>query len=416
VLAPELEVGAGYDDNLFLNPDLATAPSGPVADAILHVATRLPASLRLGGHQLLLSYDLEWHQPLSGDFGSLVDQLMGLEYRSPELDTPLSPMVLHVGGIAERYDATFTSAPTGLAAVAGRTNYDAFWLYGVQAGLDLVGRAGRGGVAYRYAEREYSERVQSDDEQRVLLYYENRPLPLVAAGMVYTFTHIDSSLDGAPDLLDGVSRHRLALMVRLGGADLGVRIEPALVTQTLPRFVDAEMRPVERHDVQFAIFIYASLRMSEHVDLFGRFEHVSASSDDQEGSGTFSRNQLVLGLSGHFLARTGSAVVAPPEAFPPLVDSIAPTVVAPGQVRFRLRAPGARAVSVVGEWNGWDPAQSPLLEVPGDPGLFEAVVALPPGRVRFSFLVDGEPRRPPSAEAYVSDGFGGENGVVEVTP
>ena len=50
----------------------------------------------------------------------------------------------------------------------------------------------------------------------------------------------------------------------------------------------------------------------------------------------------------------------------------------------------------------------------GKPGLWELRVDVPPGSHEYTFIVDGSPFLPPEAGSRVSDGFGGENGVVTV--
>jgi len=81
---------------------------------------------------------------------------------------------------------------------------------------------------------------------------------------------------------------------------------------------------------------------------------------------------------------------------------------------FRCHAPGAREVSLVGDFNGWDPAAHPLR--PGGDGWWQVEVRLPAGSHLYAYLVDGETVPPADAEALVDDGFGGRNGLVWVRP
>ena len=83
-----------------------------------------------------------------------------------------------------------------------------------------------------------------------------------------------------------------------------------------------------------------------------------------------------------------------------------------GRVRLRLGAPAGAVVQVVGSWNDWQ-APGHALD-PKAPGVYEAWLALPAGSHRYHFLVDGQPRRPPDSPQYAADGFGGEDGVLEV--
>lgn len=83
-----------------------------------------------------------------------------------------------------------------------------------------------------------------------------------------------------------------------------------------------------------------------------------------------------------------------------------------GMVRFRFEAPGARSVSVIGSFNGWDAEAGRLRPVGG--GVFEGTFPVEPGRHRYRLLVDGAPSRPPGAFAYAPDDFGGEDAVLIV--
>jgi hypothetical protein len=83
-------------------------------------------------------------------------------------------------------------------------------------------------------------------------------------------------------------------------------------------------------------------------------------------------------------------------------------------IRFRLHAPEAQSVSLVGDFNGWDPAANPLRRAGG--GWWEAEVRLPAGTYQYAYLVDGAAVTPPEADVTVDDGFGGRNGLLDVAP
>jgi len=84
-------------------------------------------------------------------------------------------------------------------------------------------------------------------------------------------------------------------------------------------------------------------------------------------------------------------------------------------VRLLLAAPGAGSVSVVGDWNGWDPDKDRLRDPDGD-GVWEIRLRLQRGlEARYQFLIDGErwladPRSP----LQVDDGFGGTSSVLQI--
>jgi hypothetical protein len=82
-------------------------------------------------------------------------------------------------------------------------------------------------------------------------------------------------------------------------------------------------------------------------------------------------------------------------------------------VRFALEAPGAVHVSIVGDFNGWNPAGLPLHRMP-DGRTWEVEVGLTPGRYAYAFVVDGRLARDSSAAESGADDFGVPNSVVLV--
>ncbi len=94
-------------------------------------------------------------------------------------------------------------------------------------------------------------------------------------------------------------------------------------------------------------------------------------------------------------------------------DVLAPmaTEAARSVVTFVLVAPGARSVSVAGDFDGWDRLRMPMRRETS--GLWTLDVPLAPGRYRYVFVVDG--RRfvaDPSAPPAVDDDFGQPTSVV----
>ena len=96
----------------------------------------------------------------------------------------------------------------------------------------------------------------------------------------------------------------------------------------------------------------------------------------------------------------------PPGAFP------APGARTP--VEFLLVAPRAASVMLVGDFNDWTAAATPLHSAAAG-GVWTVTVPLAPGRYRYAFVVDGKRWQPdPSAPPAPDDEFGSPASVVTV--
>lgn len=80
-------------------------------------------------------------------------------------------------------------------------------------------------------------------------------------------------------------------------------------------------------------------------------------------------------------------------------------------VTLTLKDPGARSVSVVGDWNGWNPTAQPMQK---SDGLWEIELHLKRGQdYQYQFLVNSDNWIPnPQAPLKVPNGFGGVNSVL----
>jgi 1,4-alpha-glucan branching enzyme len=82
-----------------------------------------------------------------------------------------------------------------------------------------------------------------------------------------------------------------------------------------------------------------------------------------------------------------------------------------GSVSFVCEAlGGARQVSLVGDFNGWAPDVRRMVK--GKDGTFRARVELEPGQYQYKFVVDGDWRHDPTADAQVANQYGTLNSVV----
>ena len=105
---------------------------------------------------------------------------------------------------------------------------------------------------------------------------------------------------------------------------------------------------------------------------------------------------------------------------PDALTSLTATMPLPGEmtghsmVRFVFVAPYASRVSLVGDFNGWNPSTMPMRRsTDGRAWLLD--VPLGPGRHVYSFLVDGDLTADPAAPRAGDDDFGVPSSVVLVT-
>ncbi len=86
----------------------------------------------------------------------------------------------------------------------------------------------------------------------------------------------------------------------------------------------------------------------------------------------------------------------------------------PGTVEIAIEAdlPGASEVCIAGEFNNWDPHETPLEK--GEDGVFRAALELSPGRYEYKFVVDGAWVEDPANPDTIPDPYGGVNSLLTV--
>jgi 1,4-alpha-glucan branching enzyme len=82
------------------------------------------------------------------------------------------------------------------------------------------------------------------------------------------------------------------------------------------------------------------------------------------------------------------------------------------EVVFQVGAPSAAMVALAADFTDWDRAPIRMLKL-GD-GIWQTKVALPQGRHRYKFLVDGQWLEDPHCPERVPNPFGTNDGVVYV--
>jgi 1,4-alpha-glucan branching enzyme len=82
------------------------------------------------------------------------------------------------------------------------------------------------------------------------------------------------------------------------------------------------------------------------------------------------------------------------------------------EIQFSLGGVGAKKVSLVGEFNNWNPDADPMQR--DENGTWTKVKLLPPGSIEYKFWVDGEWMQDPENLRACPNCFGTQNNVVKV--
>jgi hypothetical protein len=371
-----VEVGGGHDDNMFL----ATAPVA--ADPLLRlggwfagVSPAVEGAITFGGARLAATYlgDLRQAETV-GRLGYHEGELM---FIAPAL----GPLRLHLAGTAGRFDAS-------------QFPDDRFSFAGGEAGLRLaMGEAWQARLRYRAERRWLGATGASTD----LLHAVEARAPWQASPW------FEIGPRGSLVLVQPSSSPGSTTFRRLRGG-----LEAALLAGPLLATASAWAGTLElgtARETHAGGRVEARVTFGRHLQLFASVDLSTPVSAD--ASRDYARRVLTVGTA---VIAAGAMAPSRRPAEPeqrPLVEA--------GRVRFRLRAASAASVAVVGSWDDWQtPGQ--VLPATREPGLREVWVDLPEGSYRYHFVVDGQAQRPPEAPRYAPDGFGGEDGVVDVPP
>lgn len=114
-------------------------------------------------------------------------------------------------------------------------------------------------------------------------------------------------------------------------------------------------------------------------------------------------------------APAAGTVAEAPAAATPAGIPVVPAGSRAAHVKFVLVAPQASHVTVVGDFNNWNPSAHPMERTPTG-GTWTVTVPLEAGRHEYSFVVDGKHWMPdPAAPLAPDDGFGVANSVLLVS-
>jgi hypothetical protein len=121
------------------------------------------------------------------------------------------------------------------------------------------------------------------------------------------------------------------------------------------------------------------------------------------------------GIAAVLLLRSAPAPTSRTDAAALAIDSEQSTVATqPRIVQFVLVAPAASHVALVGDFNDWDAAATPLHQASAE-GVWSVTLPLTPGRHIYAFVVDDSKWVPdPSAARAPEDDFGAPNSVIMV--
>ncbi len=82
------------------------------------------------------------------------------------------------------------------------------------------------------------------------------------------------------------------------------------------------------------------------------------------------------------------------------------------RIDFNFKMPEARKVSLMGDFNLWNPEVNPMRK--DKEGVWKTTVMLYPGRYEYRLWVDGEWYNDPGNTAKCPNCFGSENDIIEV--
>ena len=84
------------------------------------------------------------------------------------------------------------------------------------------------------------------------------------------------------------------------------------------------------------------------------------------------------------------------------------------RVIFRLDAPNANQVVLMGDFNGWNPKKHAMIK--NNDGIWEKTTMLLPGGYEYKFLVDGHWQTDPNSDHACINCYGTYNNYIQVSP
>ena len=396
-LSLDVFAGGGFDSNLFLQ--VAALPESPAYRPYSGWFGRLyPAVVAsLAGDSMRLELSGGSDIRTTNGSGTLFMEDAQLALLVPEL----GPIGLQVAAQAGRFDATID--PTLAFSALGCTT-QATW---------RASERWRARVAYRATWRRFGSPAQvgidTDLSQVATVRLSYSPLANLDLAATTDYADLRSDLDLSAS--DATAASTLAHLRRgLVGLDASYATgaRTSLFASTWMGLQSASGATTNR---QAGVSSAVTVRTVWELAIIARYDFLTSWTEAAAtNTAAYQRHVATLGVAGHV-----NAVKRAPGATP-ATGSQTPEPTGQG-VRFRLRAGSATTVLVIGSWNDW------ATDLPGqrlrptrEAGLWEGWVPVPPGDHRYHFLVDGRAVRPADAARYRPDGFGGEDGVLEILP
>jgi len=373
----EVLAGAGHDSNMFLQitPDPATA-APLVSGWFGRVAPALSGALAWPRWRLGLAYRLDYRG--SDAAGSMLQHEGELSLAMPALGGLRSWLGVSVG----RFDAY-------------RFPEEGFWLAGGNLGLRFeITSTLRLSGAYRLDRRSGTDGAGSLAPTAWLHQADGRlsyrPSALFAVGLASSYLRMDSAGVGAFSMLRAgpdaeIQWRRLEARLALWGGHLD---DPATGV----------------HDAQAGFSAWLLARITGDLDGFAGFDWAASVTSAGLATDRYARHVFLAGVVGHITGKFTPALSS--------ADDLSPLFQA-GRVRLRVRVEQAGEVRVIGSWDGW--AASTPLRSTGQPGLWEVWLELSSGTYRYRFLVDGRAIPPSDGARTLSDDFGGQDAVINVS-
>lgn len=271
------------------------------------------------------------------------------------------------------------------------------------------------GRRYPDAHREEDEEIQNDLSHGVYINGSYRIHPRLELGARYSFLHVDSSKE-----FHDHKSHRFSAEIKvLLPYRIRVLVEAGGQVHLLDRYhAPAGGQPSSRRD----LLAYSGAEVRYHplgwLSIWGGYTYHFSTIRWQEIRWTSDRHQVAFGVGVHWelirSSKPSEGVLVRPVGWSKGAGRDGRASRTRGRwVTFHLKSKMASRAAVIGSFNGWDATRGKMTRIARH--RFRASFFIASGRHIYTFEVDGRPlSRPPGARAYVSDGFGGQNGVIEV--